>query len=81
MVAFLTIATASLFGWLVLWSLRKQTRFPHDSASRSFVVMVARQAVPEAKAAVSPLADLERLHAEGIISVSEYERKKKELGA
>jgi len=87
-IVFLTSVTASLFGWIFIGSLGRFKRFPHDSATRSFVVreikgqLVKATGSAEAQAVKpTPLADLDRLFEQGIITKEELERKKKELGA
>ncbi len=66
---------------------RLYERFPHDRASKSFVVRLYKgqpwphEADAPSGALATPLADLERLRAQGMISQEEYERKRKELGA
>lgn len=81
-VAFLTAITASLFGWIVIGSLGRYKRFPHDIASRCFVVREFKGQLVKATeqtAKPTPLADLERLRTQGIISVEEFEKKKKDI--
>ncbi len=86
-IAFLTAVTASIFGWIFIGSLGRYRRFPHDSATRSFVVREIKGQLVKATASTSvslgkpaPLADLERLYEQGIITKEEVERKKKEIG-
>ncbi len=88
-VAFGIAITASILGWIILRALPQYARFPHDQAARSFVVRAVKgklKRVAEAPVAPgvqqkpTPLADLEKLRAQGIISAGEYERKKRELG-
>jgi uncharacterized RDD family membrane protein YckC len=86
---FLIAATASILGWVFLRGMSTYTRFPHDRVSKSFVV---REVKGEPKKALqgtgatdsavdaSPVADLERLWEQGIISREEYERKRREEG-
>jgi uncharacterized RDD family membrane protein YckC len=87
-IVFLTAVTASIFGWIFIGSLGRYRRFPHDSATRSFVVREIKGQLVKATASASvspgkptPLADLERLYEQGIITKEELERKKKEIGA
>ena len=93
-VAALTFATASLFGWIFVIGLGRVQRFPHDQLTKSFVVREVRGqlkvAVNEERVAAkeekpagqaTPLAELERLQAEGIISAQELARKKQEMTA
>jgi uncharacterized RDD family membrane protein YckC len=86
-IVFLTAVTASIFGWIFIGSLGRYRRFPHDSATRSFVVREIKGQLVKSTASASvspgkptPLADLERLYEQGIISKEELERKKKEIG-
>jgi uncharacterized RDD family membrane protein YckC len=86
---FLIVASASILGWVFLRGMSTYTRFPHDRVSKSFVV---REVKGEPKKALqgtgatdsavdaSPIADLERLWEQGIISREEYERKRREEG-
>ncbi len=87
-IIFLTAVTASLFGWIFIGSLGRYKRFPHESATRSFVVREIKGQLVKATGSVdvqtgrpTPLADLERLYEQGIITREELERKKKEIGA
>lgn len=87
-IVILTGVTASLFGWIFIGSLGRYKRFPQDSATRSFVVreikgqlVKASGSAPAQPGKPSPLADLERLFDQGIITKEELDRKKKELGA
>ena len=84
-IVFLTAVTASLFGWIFIGSLGRYRRFPHDTASRSFVVREVKGQLVKASATTpdkpTPLADLERLYEQGIITKEELERKKKEISS
>ena len=84
-IIFLTAVTASLFGWIFIGSLGRYRRFPHDTASRSFVVREVKGQLVKASATTpdkpTPLADLERLYEQGIITKEELERKKKEISS
>jgi len=79
--------TLSLSGWVFLRGLGKYERFPHDRAAKGFVVRLYKgqprrvEATPPSPILGTPLADLERLRSQGMISDEEYERKRKELGA
>jgi uncharacterized RDD family membrane protein YckC len=86
---FLVLATAFILGWVFLRGLSTYARFPHDRVSKSFVVREVKgepKKAPKGAAATnsaggrSPIADLERLREQGIISEEEYERKRKEVG-
>ena len=88
-IAFGIVITASILGWIILKTLPKHARFPHDKAAKSFVVREIKGQLKRATDGSpslgatqkpTPLADLERLREQGIISVEEYERKKKEIG-
>jgi uncharacterized RDD family membrane protein YckC len=77
-----TALTASIFGWWLLFGLGKYQRFPHDKAARCFVVREVKGQLKEAGPTPEikgPLAEMERLRAEGIISEDEYQRKMNEL--
>jgi uncharacterized RDD family membrane protein YckC len=85
---FLTIATASVIGWIVIVGLRRFSRFPWDAASHSYAVRVIKGQLNPVQLptagitgapAPTPFADLEALHNDGIISDEEYLRKRKEL--
>jgi uncharacterized RDD family membrane protein YckC len=82
----LTVATASILGWVFIGGLRRYRRFPQDSVSRSFVVLESKGELKKAAvtgtpgiALVGPAADLERLRSQGLISEEEYQRKRKEI--
>ena len=80
-VIFLTVITASLFGWIIIGSLNRYKRFPHDNATHSFVVRELKGELvkpTEQSAKPTPFADLERLRTQGMISEEEFERKKRE---
>ena len=87
-IIFLTAITASIFGWIFIGSLGRYRRFPQDAATRSFVVREIKgllvkatgaQVAPSGKP--TPLADLERLYEQGLITKDELDRKKTEIGA
>jgi len=80
--------TASIIGWVVLRTLPRYGRFPHDKVVKGFVVREVKgvlvpageqPAAAGSAARPSPLSDLERMRAQGMISQEEYERKKREL--
>lgn len=85
--AFAVAITLSLFGWIFIRGLGRYERFPQDRAAKGFVVRLykgePRRLAPGTPSPIlaTPLADLERLRAQGMISQEEYERKRKELGA
>lgn len=86
-IAALTAMTASIFGWIFMRGLKEYQRFPQDSVSKSFVVRESKGQLKKAEtvagapgiALVGPAADLERLHAQGLISEDEYQRKRREI--
>ncbi len=86
-IAFATAVTASIVGWIFIGTLGRYRRFPHDSLSKSFVVLESKGQLKKAEtvagspgiALVGPAADLERLHSQGLISEDEYQRKRKEI--
>lgn len=85
--AFLIAITLSLLGWIFVRGLGRYERFPQDRAAKGFVVRLYKgeprrlEAGAPSPVLATPLADLERLRAQGMISQEEYERKRKELGA
>jgi len=85
-IIFLTAVTASLFGWIVIGSLGRYRRFPNDTATHSFVVREIKGQLVTAKSSgqvqpgkPNPLADLDRLFEQGMISKEELDRKKREI--
>jgi uncharacterized RDD family membrane protein YckC len=86
-IVFLIFVTISLFGWYFIAGLKKYRRFPHESISKSFVVMESQGQLKKAEmppgvpgqALVGPAADLYKLHEQGFITDEEYERKSKEI--
>jgi uncharacterized RDD family membrane protein YckC len=86
-IVFLIFVTISIFGWYFIAGLKKYRRFPHESMSKSFVVMESRGQLKKAEmptgipgqALVGPAADLYKLHEQGFITDEEYERKSKEI--
>ena len=81
-VIFLTAVTASIFGWIIIGSLGRYKRFPHDTATKSFVVREIKGQLVKATDQTTrptPFADLERLREQGMITDEEYERKIKEI--
>jgi uncharacterized RDD family membrane protein YckC len=77
------VISATILGWVFIFGLPKYRRFLHDTMCKCYVVKESQgqlvKAVPGARPLVGPLADLERIHSQGLISEEEYERKKKEL--
>ncbi|MBA4384503.1 MAG: hypothetical protein C0410_07185 [Anaerolinea sp.] len=73
--------TASILGWVLISGLGRYQVFPHDSATKTYV-MTKGQAGPVQMtlAAATPHDDLEKLRQSGLISEEEYQRKRKELG-
>lgn len=80
-VIFLTVVSASIFGWYVLIGLRKYQRYPHDNLVHSYVVREVKltQEQVQTRFQATPLAELERLHLAGMITEDEYQKKVKEL--
>jgi uncharacterized RDD family membrane protein YckC len=86
-IVFLIFVTISIFGWFFIAGLKKYRRFPHESMSKSYVVMESRGQLKKAEipigttgqALVGPAADLYKLHEQGFITDEEYERKSKEI--
>jgi len=86
-IVFLIFVTISIFGWFFIAGLKKYRRFPHESLSKSYVVMESRGQLKKAEiptgtsgqTLVGPAADLHKLHEQGFITDEEYERKSKEI--
>jgi uncharacterized RDD family membrane protein YckC len=85
-IIFLIVVTASIFGWIFIGSLGKTKRFPHEKATRSFVVREIKGQLKKSEIPTdiqtgkpTPLAAIDRLYQQGIITEEEYERKKEEI--
>jgi uncharacterized RDD family membrane protein YckC len=82
-IGFLTGVTMTLFGWVFISGLKRYKRFPQDSAASSFVVRETKGQLVSAASInplkPTPLADLDRLYEQGMISKEEWERKKEQL--
>jgi uncharacterized RDD family membrane protein YckC len=73
------IVTASILGWVFFAGLGRNQLFPHEKASKTYVMLKGHSgAVQEVHA--TPHDDLERLLQSGMISQDEYNRKRKEAG-
>lgn len=73
------VITASILGWVFFAGLSRNQLYPHEKASKTYVLLKGYTEVTEAPK-VTPHDDLERLYQSGMISAEEYERKRKEIG-
>ncbi len=73
------IITASILGWVLLVGLGRYQTFPHDTATRTYVMLKKQKGPVVLAPPVTPHDDLEKLRQAGLISDEEYQRKRQEM--
>lgn len=79
-VLFGIVITASILGWVFIAGLGRTQQYPHEKASKTYVMTKGQTGPVVEEVKVTPHDDLERLFRAGLISQEEYERKRKEAG-
>jgi len=79
-VLFGIVVTASILGWVFFAGLGRTQQYPHEKASKTYVMTKGQAGPVVEEVKVTPHDDLERLYRSGLISQEEYERKRKEAG-
>ncbi len=74
------VITASILGWVFIAGLGRTQQYPHEKASKTYVMTKGQAGPIMEEMKVTPHDDLERLYKSGLISQEEYERKRKEAG-
>jgi uncharacterized RDD family membrane protein YckC len=74
------VITASILGWIFIAGLGKTQVYPHEKASKTYVMLKGYSTVAAEVPKVTPHDDLERLLESGMITEDEYNRKRKEIG-
>lgn len=74
------VVTASILGWVFIAGLGRTQQYPHEKASKTYVMTKGQAGPMVEEVKVTPHDDLERLYKSGLISQEEYERKRKEAG-
>lgn len=74
------VVTASILGWVFFAGLGRTQQYPHEKASKTYVMTKGQTGPVVEEIKVTPHDDLERLYKSGLISKEEYDRKRKEAG-
>lgn len=79
-VLFGIVITASILGWVFIAGLGRTQQYPHEKASKTYVMTKGQTGPVVETTKETPHDDLERLYRAGLISEEEYLRKRKEAG-